>query len=125
MQHATATNRKISWFLREEEADSLDLSPHFQRRPVWRPDQSAYLVDTILHGLPFPEIYIRCLTTSAGATTYQIVDGQQRIRAILDFIRGDLVVDGPEIAGWLVGKTFDDLSEDQKAAFLGLRCCHT
>lgn len=114
---AQATNRKISWFAREEKDSTLDLSPPFQRRPVWRPEQSSYLIDTILHGLPFPEIYMRSTTTTDGKTTYEVVDGQQRIRSILDFARGDLILEGDDVAPALIGKTFSDLSDDQKRAF--------
>ena len=117
MKGATATNRKISWFQREESAGTLDLSPKFQRRPVWREDQASYLIDTIMHGLPFPEIYLRVETSPKGETRFEVVDGQQRIRSILDFVRNDLALSGEDVAPDLQGKTFDDLSEDQKATF--------
>jgi hypothetical protein len=114
---AQATNRKISWFAREEEVGSLDLSPAFQRRPVWRVDQASYLIDTILSGLPFPEIYVRASTTPDGKTSYEVVDGQQRIRSILDFSRDDLVLEGSDVSATLVGKSFSDLSDREKTAF--------
>lgn len=114
---AQATNRKISWFAREAEAGSLDLSPAFQRRPVWRPDQASYLVDTIINGLPFPEIYVRASTTPGGRTTYEVVDGQQRVRSILDFARDDLVLAGENVSAGLVGRSFSDLSDAEKTAF--------
>ena len=114
---ATATNRKISWFAREEDLGTLDLSPEFQRRPVWSPEQSSYLIDSILHGLPFPEVYVRSETTPEGKTTYQVVDGQQRIRSILDFSRNDLVLTGDDISPKWVGKSFIDLGDDEKTTF--------
>ncbi|HVE70984.1 MAG TPA: DUF262 domain-containing protein [Thermoanaerobaculia bacterium] len=114
---ATATNRKISWFAREDGVGALDLTPEFQRRHVWQEDQSSYLIDTILNGLPFPEIYVRSDTTDAGDTTYQIVDGQQRIRSILDFAKNDLVLVGEDVSPRLVGKSFEDLSPDEKKTF--------
>lgn len=113
----TATNRKVSWFFREHEQGTVDLSPDFQRRPVWNDDQASYLVDTVLHGVPFPEIYVRSKTTPSGHTTYDVVDGQQRIRALLQFARNDLVLTGKEVAARLVGRSFDDLSDEEKVAF--------
>ena len=50
---SSATNQKISWFRKEDIAGNLDLSPNFQRRRVWTPEQSSYLIDTILSGLPY------------------------------------------------------------------------
>lgn len=113
----TASNRKISWFSREEELGYLDLSPAFQRRPVWRDDQAAYLIDTILNGLPFPEIYMRAQTSPEGETLYQVVDGQQRIRSILSFARNDLALSGKYVSPLWLGKTFEDLSDGEKTAF--------
>ncbi len=117
MKNSTASNRKITWLVREDEAGSLDLSPAFQRRPVWSADQSSYLIDTILNGLPFPEIYIRASTSLDGRTTYEVVDGQQRVRSILDFARNDLELSGEEVTPPFLGKSFDDLPPEQKTAF--------
>lgn len=117
MPVAAATNHKISWFKREDEAGSLDLTPEFQRRPLWTPEQSSYLIDTVVLGLPFPEIYLRSITTPEGATSYQVVDGQQRIRALLGFARNDLELVGDDVSPRLVGRSFDDLSPAEKTAF--------
>jgi hypothetical protein len=52
---SSASNQKISWFRKEEGSGALDLTPQFQRRPVWTEEQASYLIDTILNGLPFPK----------------------------------------------------------------------
>ena len=117
MKSATASNQKISWFAREDDSGALDLSPDFQRRPVWSVEQSSYLIDTILNALPFPEIYIRAYTSSSGVTSYEVVDGQQRIRSILEFARNDLTLIGDEISPRLLGKSIDDLSDEEKREF--------
>src|SRR5207249_1211061 len=39
----------------------------------------------VLKSLPIPEIYVHVQTSATGATTYTVVDGQQRVRALLDF----------------------------------------
>lgn len=114
---ATATNRKISWFAREDRSGTLDLSPDFQRRHVWEDEQSSYLIDTILNGLPFPEIYVRSETSAEGITTYEVVDGQQRIRSILDFATDDLVLVGEDVSPKWFGKSFEDLSPKEKKRF--------
>jgi hypothetical protein len=114
---SSATNQKISWFRKEEAAGTLDLSPNFQRRPVWTDEQASYLIDTILNSLPIPEIYVRSASSPEGETNYEIVDGQQRIRAILLFGSNDLELRGDEIGAKLIGKTFDDLTPAEKTAY--------
>ncbi len=115
--NTSATNRKISWFRREESLGTLDLNPSFQRRPVWSDDQASYLIDTILSGLPFPEIYVRSTSAPNGETHHEVVDGQQRVRSILRFGKNDLELGGEHVAAKWLGKSFEDLSDDQKMAF--------
>jgi hypothetical protein len=114
---SSATNQKISWFRKEEAAGTLDLSPNFQRRPVWTDEQASFLIDTILNSLPIPEIYVRSSSSPKGETKYEIVDGQQRIRAILLFGSNDLELQGDEVGAKWIGKTFDDLTDAEKTSF--------
>lgn len=114
---AEATNRKISWFKREYEADCLDLSPRFQRNPVWSDEQASYLIDSILAGLPVPEIYVRSSSTSDGTTMHEVVDGQQRLRSLLRFGSNDLELVGDDVAPRLINNNFEDLAEAEKIAF--------
>lgn len=115
--NTSATNRKISWFKRENSLGMLDLSPEFQRRPVWSDEQASYLIDTILSQLPFPEIYVRSISTPAGDTRHEVVDGQQRVRAIIRFGLNDLQLSGDDVSGKWAGKWFEDLSDTEKTAF--------
>ncbi len=117
MKSFSATNQKVSWFEREVSAGSLVLTPKFQRKPVWSEEQASYLIDTILCGLPFPEVYLRSETSTKGETRYEVVDGQQRLTAILSFAHNDLVLKGEEVRADLVGKQFEDLSSEEKSQF--------
>lgn len=114
---SSATNQKISWFRKEESAGTLDLSPQFQRRPIWTEEQASYLIDTILSGLPIPEIYIRSSSSPKGETRYEVVDGQQRIRSVLAFGTNDLELSGDDISAKWLGKRFEDLSDVEKTGF--------
>ena len=111
----SATNHPITWFKNEDQAGTLELSPPFQRRPVWDEETESYLIDTILSDLPVPEIYIRATTSSDGKTVHDVVDGQQRTRAVLKFAYGDLRLVGPDVSAKWQGKTISDLlKEDDK-----------
>ncbi len=110
------TSQTISWFNQRNRERELELAPPFQRKPVWTDRQRALLVDTILRGLPVPEIYMQRKTSSDGESQYVIVDGQQRIRSILGFIAGEFTLseeDNPDLADY----AFDDLSDAQKTQF--------
>lgn len=62
------------------------LSPKFQRRPVWEYKAKSYLIDTILSGFPIPRIFIREKTNLDMSACREIVDGQQRLKTIFDFL---------------------------------------
>jgi hypothetical protein len=80
------SNLSISWFADQNKLDHLVLRPPFQRRPVWNPEEKAFLVDSILRGYPVPEIYVYSSVGSDGSDIYSIVDGQQRLRACLEYL---------------------------------------
>ena len=105
----------IAW-LRGRRADaSLQISPKFQRRPVWLEPERSELISTILLKLPFPEVYIQSvLDASTGQEAYVVVDGQQRITSILMFIDNEVSL--PTNDYWQ-GQYFRDLDEDQKQSF--------
>lgn len=62
----------------------------FQRRYVWLRKNQIKLIETILLGYVIPEIYIWDQDTDpdTGVSKKSIVDGQQRIGAIVDYING-------------------------------------
>jgi hypothetical protein len=86
------TTFPISWFRDRNIEKTLVLKPPYQRKPVWTVEQKAYLIDTILKGYLIPEIYIHRETDEGGKTIFNIVDGQQRIRSILDFLNNEFTV---------------------------------
>lgn len=80
------SHQRVQWFIDQDRADNLVLRPPFQRRPVWTDDQKSFLVDTVLRGFPVPEVYVfESTDADTGSTTVSIVDGQQRLRALLEF----------------------------------------
>lgn len=93
------------------ESGALELSPKFQRRPVWKPASKGYFIDSLLRGYPIPPIHIRLGMSKAGTASREIIDGQQRLRAVFDFIAGKFrlskSLDGP----W-AGRSFSELDED-------------
>jgi hypothetical protein len=110
------TTYPILWFKDRNIEKALVLKPPYQRKPVWTDPQKAYLIDTIIKDYHIPEIYIHRVTNELGKSIYNIVDGQQRVRAILDFIHGDFALSS-EYTPEYVDYKFDDLPEPRKVDF--------
>ena len=86
--YLNSTRRSVAFFKKAHDENRLEMKPPFQRNPVWTEVQKAFLIDTILYGYPIPELYVQELVNQDGVENYVIVDGQQRIRACLEFIEG-------------------------------------
>ena len=72
----------------------LTLAPEFQRGETWTASAISFFIDTLLRDLPIPPVYIRLVTDTDTKTSYrEVVDGQQRLSAIVKFIDGQLVLD--------------------------------
>jgi len=68
------------------ESGRIDLSPEYQRNPIWTVKAQRALVDTILQPQPMPNFFVRRLDENR----YEMVDGQQRARTIIGFFRGQI-----------------------------------
>jgi hypothetical protein len=104
----------LSDFVLWQEHQILVISPKFQRRPVWRTPARSYFIDTLLRGMTVPPLYFR-MTQENGKTVREVVDGQQRVRSVLDFLKGEYRLSTTLKAAW-AGKKFAQLSvaEQQK-----------
>ena len=107
------TTRNVHWFWKAHEGGELEMKPPFQRNPVWLTKQKSFLIDTILSGLPIPEIYMLDSVDSEGSARYTVVDGQQRLRAVLEFLEGRFQIDQKDSPRW-AGMEFEDLTGDDK-----------
>lgn len=122
MKHI-ATTHPISWFTERELEGNLILRPGFQRRLVWTDRQKSNLIESILLELPVPEIYMQIRTTPDGRSEYIVVDGQQRISTILEFVgvnnRPPFELTHLQNDSRWSGYTFNQLTDEQKTRFFG------
>jgi hypothetical protein len=93
----------------------LSLGAEFQRNSVWPHKAKAYLIDTILNDRPIPLLFIQ-RTTSAqtGQPAYTIIDGQQRLRAIFDFLDDRFRLTQSGKKSRYFNKYFSDLTSELK-----------
>ncbi|WP_026940750.1 GmrSD restriction endonuclease domain-containing protein [Hellea balneolensis] len=63
----------------------------FQRKMIWTESQKIKLIETILMGYPMPEIYLWAQKSdpNSGKQRFSVVDGQQRLSTILQFVSGE------------------------------------
>lgn len=108
---------RISDFIEWRKQKRLNLNPEFQRGSVWSPAARTFLIDTILRQLPVPKIYLRTnIDVTTKKTVREVVDGQQRMRAILDFAEDGFPLS--KRAGEFYGLKYSTLSEEQQERFL-------
>lgn len=80
-------NRKIQ---RKE----LVLDPDFQRSRVWGIDKKTAFIESLYMEIMIPPIYVVEIPGDdvLAEQKYEVVDGKQRLSAILDFINGNLIL---------------------------------
>ena len=63
------------------ENNKLNLNPPYQRNDIWQNPSKRKLIDSIKRNYPLPVFFLH----DKGNDSYDIVDGQQRTRAIYGF----------------------------------------
>lgn len=96
-----------------EDRKELIIDPDFQRGNVWAKKQGAELVESILMGIPIPVMYLFEMRDGKK----QVVDGRQRISAILDFLNDKLVLKNLKILPEYNDCKFSDLDAKMQGIF--------
>jgi len=109
LSSSTPWKIKETWTIRDfqKERSKIQpgLQPIFQRGNVWRPNKQRLLIDSIMRGWEIGRILLNATGQPCGKgkfkLIYQVVDGQQRIRAIYKFLDGELAIPerGPDTVG--------------------------
>lgn len=106
----------VADFLEWHDSGLLNLSPDFQRRAVWIEKGKSYLIDTLLRGKPIPKL-ILTQELRGGRNLRIVVDGQQRLRSIIEFVSGDFKISRAHNSEY-GGLHFHDLPEEAQNDFL-------
>lgn len=117
---STPETYPIADFLKWHRERELILNPDFQRGSVWRDSAKSYLIDTILRGMPVPKILFRTkIDRQTKQIVREVVDGQQRLRAILAFADNKLTLGSRSRE--FAGLTYDGLEPDDQDRFLAYK----
>lgn len=118
-------SKSIKWI--DSQKDLIDFSPAYQRRGgIWKLDQKQLLIDSILNGFDLPKFYFQFMppVMLGKAYSYAIIDGKQRIEAILGFLHDDYPLSEnfaffdqslSEKFGDISGKLFSEIDQDVPA----------
>ncbi|HAY3539497.1 DUF262 domain-containing protein [Elizabethkingia anophelis] len=110
-----SSNVKIIELYNKIESGKLQPHPDFQRKLVWKKQHKYHFIETILLNYPFPEIYIASSEIDVDSLEAKeiVVDGQQRLTTIRDYIKGEGDFDNQKTL-----KSFAELSNESKKEFL-------
>lgn len=104
-------SRDLVTVVNEILAGRLILDAYFQRNLVWREIHKQDFIKTLLLGYPCPQIFISrgTIDVEKMETTSCVVDGQQRLDAIVSFIQNKFSVDN---------RKYHQFSSTEKSEFL-------
>ncbi len=110
-----SSNLKVIELYNKIDSGNLIINPDFQRKLVWKKQHKYHFIETILKNFPFPEVYIASSSIDVEnlLASEIVVDGQQRLSTIVDYIKGQGDFDGQKAI-----LAFKDLDTDSKKDFL-------
>jgi hypothetical protein len=101
----TLPTEKITWTISNivnlHKNGKLVINNEYQRSTVWNPPKKQLLIDSILRDYDIGSVILR-----QKEDKWEILDGQQRIKAIMDFIAGEFPL---RSGGENGGKRWDEL----------------
>lgn len=96
----------------------LIINRNYQRgSDIWPTPARSYFIDTILHGFPFPKIYLYQAFSHETKRPYkELVDGQQRVTTIQDFYNNKFALSNTSKK--YAGLRFKELDEETQQKFI-------
>jgi hypothetical protein len=73
-----------------DKGEVLNLRPEYQRRLRWNSVQKSKLIESLLLNIPVPPVFLY----ESDAARYEVMDGQQRLNAVREFLAGDFALSG-------------------------------
>ena len=112
----TGTDWTTETIVSQLKRTNIQLNPRFQRRDAWKRDRKSRFIESLIVGLPIPQIVLAESKQDRGK--FIVLDGKQRLLSILQFWglgEGDnngYSLSGVTLRKDLKGKSFSKLSTD-------------
>jgi hypothetical protein len=87
------------------DGDDVNLRPEYQRRLRWTTTQKSLLIESLLLNVPVPPVFFY----ENDLARYEVMDGQQRLNAIKEFLSNGFTLRGLQIIPTLNGRTYAQL----------------
>jgi len=91
---------------------NIDLQPGFQRRVAWDDERKSRLIESIIVGLPVPNIVLAENKDSRGK--FIVIDGKQRLVAVSEYLQDEYKLKGLDMRPDLNAKTFKELPQEDR-----------
>lgn len=85
-----------------EDGADMNLRPEYQRRFRWTSKQKSLLIESLLLNVPIPPVFLY----ENDLARYEVMDGQQRLNTIREFLSNQFPLRGLQIVSSLNGKTY-------------------
>ncbi len=95
-----------------EDDDNELFIPDYQRDFVWSEKRQSKFIESVILGLPIPYVFV-----ADNEGRIEVVDGSQRIRTLVAFVRGQLILTDLKKLTELNDFKFSDLSEKERRRF--------
>jgi hypothetical protein len=117
---AQPTNMTIAEYCAAMERNEIIVNKDYQRSDqVWPDVARSFLIESILLGFPIPKIYLHSITDlKSRKTIKEIVDGQQRSRAINDFFYDKYALSKHLETEEIRDLTYSELPEEWQSRFI-------
>ena len=95
----------------------MKLSPDYQRNEIWQNDKNTAFIESLYMGIIVPPIYV---VEIPGAdiledSTYEVVDGKQRLTAINKFLTNQYQLTKKALEyykDWFFGELYSDIRDE-------------
>lgn len=117
--------------VRRISSQRIDIAPEYQRQFRWDEERQSALIESIMLGIPVPNLFMATTTNPDEPSVWEVVDGLQRSLSIANFICSDpeerermrlspnpLRLKGLAKIESANGSSFQDLPQDIQTLFL-------
>jgi len=80
----------------------MNIRPEYQRRLVWDVKKKSRFMESLLMNIPVPPVFLY----ESDLNRYEVMDGQQRLNAVLEFYENQLTLKGLDAWSGLNGYTY-------------------
>lgn len=88
-----------------EGREIINLRPEYQRRLRWTVKQKSLLIESLLLNVPIPPVFLY----ESDLARYEVMDGQQRLSTVSEYLSNEFALSGLENLGFLRGKRYREL----------------